>query len=431
MTVASEVRTVSYVGDGVITDYPYEWYIINAADMAVYLDDVLQTTGYSVTGAGSPSGGTVVFSTPPALGVDISIQRNVEYTQEVDLIPYDRFPAQSVEASLDRVVMMAQQLRDTKSDKGHQHTAADITDLAAYLVEIAANVGYAEEWANKAEDSLISADAGGDEIDDYSALHHANKSSDSADASAAWASTASGHASTAGSHATSASNSKDYAAEWANKAEDSLISAAAGGDEVDDYSALHWANKAASFGGTNYIRKDGTTALTANWDAGAFKITAQQLESDVATGTAPLVVASTTKVANLNADMVDGIEAAAMAQKAVANEFTKPQWHDLTGMTFDATQDWDWSLHANAVITLTGNTTFDAPTNSADGQICTVTLIQNATGGHAVAWNAVYFFDDIGVPVMPTTASSGIMIISFERVSSTAFLEVGRRLFNA
>jgi len=51
----------------------------------------------------------------------------------------------------------------------------------------------------------------------------------------------------------------------------------------------------------NAIWKDGTVALTANWDAGSFKITAETLESDVATGTAPLVVASTTEVANLKA----------------------------------------------------------------------------------------------------------------------------------
>jgi len=55
-----------------------------------------------------------------------------------------------------------------------------------------------------------------------------------------------------------------------------------------------------------YLLADGARALTANWDAGDFKITAQQLESDVATGTAPLVVASTTLVTNLNADKVDG-----------------------------------------------------------------------------------------------------------------------------
>jgi hypothetical protein len=37
-----------------------------------------------------------------------------------------------------------------------------------------------------------------------------------------------------------------YAEEWANKAEDSLVSTAAGGDGVDDYSSLHWAAKAAA-----------------------------------------------------------------------------------------------------------------------------------------------------------------------------------------
>src|SRR5688572_24406308 len=41
-----------------------------------------------------------------------------------------------------------------------------------------------------------------------------------------------------------------------------------------------------------------------------------QLESLLATGTAPFVVASTTKVANLNADLLDGLDSAAFAQLA-------------------------------------------------------------------------------------------------------------------
>lgn len=57
---------------------------------------------------------------------------------------------------------------------------------------------------------------------------------------------------------------------------------------------------------TQYLLANGTRALSANWDAGAFEIRAQTLESDVATGTAPLTVASTTVVTNLNADTVDG-----------------------------------------------------------------------------------------------------------------------------
>lgn len=68
---------------------------------------------------------------------------------------------------------------------------------------------------------------------------------------------------------------------------------------------------ATSYTEANYLLAAGTRALTGNWDAGSYKITAQQLESDVATGTAPLVVASTTAVSNLNADLLDGSHASA------------------------------------------------------------------------------------------------------------------------
>lgn len=61
---------------------------------------------------------------------------------------------------------------------------------------------------------------------------------------------------------------------------------------------------------------DGTRALTANWDAGSFKITAQQFESDIVTGTAPFVVASTTVVSNLNADKLDSYDASDFPRKS-------------------------------------------------------------------------------------------------------------------
>ena len=48
--------------------------------------------------------------------------------------------------------------------------------------------------------------------------------------------------------------------------------------------------------GWDYLRADGTQPLTANWNAGAYQIEATAFESDVATGTAPLTVASTTAV---------------------------------------------------------------------------------------------------------------------------------------
>jgi hypothetical protein len=62
------------------------------------------------------------------------------------------------------------------------------------------------------------------------------------------------------------------------------------------------------FNGTSWIcklLKD--IAVTANWDIGDWKITAKQLESDVATGTPPLIVASTTIVNNLNAQYLNSL----------------------------------------------------------------------------------------------------------------------------
>jgi hypothetical protein len=56
------------------------------------------------------------------------------------------------------------------------------------------------------------------------------------------------------------------------------------------------------------LKADGTVPLSANWDVGAFKITLETLTSDVASGTAPFTVTSTTLVSNLNADKLDGIE---------------------------------------------------------------------------------------------------------------------------
>ena len=46
----------------------------------------------------------------------------------------------------------------------------------------------------------------------------------------------------------------------------------------------------------------------ANVDLGDHEVRAQTFQSDVATGTAPLTVASTTKVTNLNADKLDGYD---------------------------------------------------------------------------------------------------------------------------
>lgn len=79
----------------------------------------------------------------------------------------------------------------------------------------------------------------------------------------------------------------------------------------------------------SYVKADGTVPLTGNWDVGAYKVTANQLESDVAAGTAPLVVASDTVVPNLNASKLEGNAASAFA--VAAKGVTGGDSHDHSG----------------------------------------------------------------------------------------------------
>jgi len=62
----------------------------------------------------------------------------------------------------------------------------------------------------------------------------------------------------------------------------------------------------ASGGAGVFVKRDGTTPLTANWDAGSFQVRAETFRSDVATGTAPFTVDSTTVVGNLNVSQLLG-----------------------------------------------------------------------------------------------------------------------------
>lgn len=75
------------------------------------------------------------------------------------------------------------------------------------------------------------------------------------------------------------------------------------------------------------VQDDGSTPLSANWDVGAFRVTALTFTSDQATGTAPFIVASTTVVANLNASLLQGNAASAFAtaaQGSKADSATQP-----------------------------------------------------------------------------------------------------------
>lgn len=80
------------------------------------------------------------------------------------------------------------------------------------------------------------------------------------------------------------------------------------------------ADRLDSLEATDFIKKDGSVALTQSWDAGGFEIRSKYFESDAPTGAPPFTIASTTVVPNLNVDLLDGEHASAFANASHSHD---------------------------------------------------------------------------------------------------------------
>ena len=121
MTISSTTVKNSYSGNGTLDTFNYTFKIFADADIQVIIRDATATetvktltTHYTVTGAGSASGGTVKFTTGniPTATETVVIRRASPQTQAIDYIANDPFPAESHEEGLDRSMMAIQQLQE-------------------------------------------------------------------------------------------------------------------------------------------------------------------------------------------------------------------------------------------------------------------------------------------------------------------------------
>lgn len=113
MTVQTTNRRVSYVGDGVTLSFPVPFAFLAASDL-----QVTGGGGYSVSGAGNPAGGAVLFTTAPTAGSRVEILRKMQRTQDTSYVPNDPFPAKAHETALDKLTMIAQE--DADELLGHE-----------------------------------------------------------------------------------------------------------------------------------------------------------------------------------------------------------------------------------------------------------------------------------------------------------------------
>lgn len=117
-TVPSAVTRAAYVGNDVTVNFSVPFNFFDDSDLDVILvNDTtavetvqVLTTNYTVTG-GDGSTGTLTMLVAPATGYTLVIERDIPYTQEIDLEPNDPFPAEVTEEGFDRATMLAQQNR--------------------------------------------------------------------------------------------------------------------------------------------------------------------------------------------------------------------------------------------------------------------------------------------------------------------------------
>ena len=149
MTIASEnSRSGPYVADGTQTEFPISFRVLEVSHVAVWVDDLRVTEGFSIMLTGN--GGTVTFVVPPAEGSRIAIIRDVPFTQETDIQNNAAFLPEVIEEALDKLTMQAQQLREAVGRSIQSGVNADNPNEMLESIYKAANNAKSSEQSAKA-----------------------------------------------------------------------------------------------------------------------------------------------------------------------------------------------------------------------------------------------------------------------------------------
>jgi len=284
MTISTTVIKNSYSGNGSNDTFAYTFKISANADMQVIIrastgtETVKNLTShYTVTGAGSASGGNVVFTSGniPTATETVVLRRNTTQTQAVDLVENDPFTADSVEGAFDKNLSIAQELqeqidRSIKISRTNTMTSTEFTnsatDRASKILafdtngelSVTSELGsYKGDWAtatafaardivkdtsnnniyicNTAHTSSGSQPISSNtDVAKWDLLVDAASATTSQTAAASSATAAAASATTASTQATNASNSASAAATSASNASTSETNAASSYDSFDD-----------------------------------------------------------------------------------------------------------------------------------------------------------------------------------------------------
>ena len=94
--------------------------------------------------------------------------------------------------------------------------------------------------------------------------------------------------------------------------------------------------------------------------------------------------------------------------------YTAQQYFNQATLTADSANALAWNLSTQqvAIVTLTGNSQLDVPTNQQAGGVYTIVIKQDGTGGHTLDFDSIYKFPNGSAPTITTTANA-VDIVSF------------------
>jgi len=171
MPVESSTSRAQYATNATTGPWTVPFYFLADGDLSVtYTDssgvDTLLTLNshYTVVGAGDPDGGTVTTVTAYPSGGWITLERDVDATQETEFVDGDSMPAAAVNAALDKLTMLVQQLNDALARSltfppsyAGDATLGDASERASKLLGFDAdgNLAYAGPTSGSASDLAL------------------------------------------------------------------------------------------------------------------------------------------------------------------------------------------------------------------------------------------------------------------------------------
>ncbi len=106
---------VNYAANGAQTSFTFPFPVFSPADLEVRVNGQRLSAGFTITGAGQSEGGQVVFDTPPASGVRVTLLRRMRIARTADFQENGVLRARTLNDELDYQVAALQELRDELS----------------------------------------------------------------------------------------------------------------------------------------------------------------------------------------------------------------------------------------------------------------------------------------------------------------------------